>query len=151
MKFLIAAIALGAMTACGTPSAQAINAHDEVVKAEENLQVVKDKAAQDITDAHIAAAAEVDAAKADVVEARVALQTKLDKLDAAIVAIELVAKTPEQRDEIVKIRARQNTIVVQIRDRDKDGILWSDIEREVDQAVLDLDHDVETIRVKIVK
>lgn len=151
VKFIVSALVLAAMTACSTPDAQADKARVDVVRAEDNLQIAKAEAADDVATARVAAAADVDAAKADVVEARAALQAKLDQLDAAILVIEANAKTPEQRDEIVKIRARQNTLVVQVRDRDRDGVNWREVDREVDQVIVDLGRDIETIRVKVVK
>ena len=64
---------------------------------------------------------------------------------------EVAETTPEVRDEIVKIRARQRSLVVQVRDRDKDGVNWTEVDREVDAVVVDLNRDIERVRVKVVK
>lgn len=151
MKVMVSAIVLAVLTACSTPSDPTTAARVDVSKAEASLEAAKTEAAEDVAEARVAAAAEVDAAKADVVEARAALQARLDKIDADIVLLEASATTAEERDQVVKIRDRQNTLVIQVRDRDKDGVTWGEIEREVDQIVSDLDRDIQTIRVKVVK
>lgn len=145
-KLLIPFLSLVAFSACGNTTQ---STREELDRAEQDLVIAKADAAQQVGEAQVAAAAKVDKAAADVADARAELQVELDRIDAEIVVLEKTATTPEQKDEIVEIRKRQNTIVVKVRDHDKNGITWSEVESEVKQTVADLGRDIETTRVKI--
>lgn len=146
-KLLIPLLVLIAMTACATD--ETATARENVENAEDELMNAKEEAAKGVADAKAEGAAHVDAAKADLEEAKAELQVRFDEVDADIAELEASATTPEQKDEIVLIRERQNSIVVKVRDHDENGISWSEIQHEVDQALNALGTDIDNTRVKI--
>lgn len=148
MKTLFTVALLAGLAACDSPTT-VTGARENVEDAHENLAETRAEAAREVQEAKHEGAAAIAEAKEDVHEAEVELGKKLDAYDADLDTLEARALTPAQKDEVVSIRERHDKIVIRVRDHGKDGVQWSEIEREVNASVDELGRDIENAKIKI--